>query len=89
MRYLIIIAVTGFTACAPFPELDGTISEAARNAPFPRLINIDTIAAPAPSEAPDLANLDARLARLNARAEALRGPVIDPGTTNRLDTGVR
>ena len=60
-------------SCADFPDLDGTIDETARNAPFPDLVNIADLTAglPEPTEDPT-ADIAARLARLEARAEALR-----------------
>ena len=69
MRLIILPLL--LSACASFPELEGTISDAARQAPYPRL-------APLPDTADGTvddginADLTARIAALNARAERLR-----------------
>lgn len=67
---LIIIAL--LSGCAEFPELDGTVDDAARNAPFPELVNLDALRGQvgASDATPD--NMAARIAGLNARADALR-----------------
>ncbi len=70
MRHVLILALT-LAACGPsLPELDGQLSEAARNAPYPNLIPLG----------PALNQTDALLPRdaateglsLEARAESLR-----------------
>ncbi len=58
-------------ACTPFPQLDGTISDAARNAPYPELTPI--LAQPDIGNASTVeADMAARIAALQARAERLR-----------------
>ncbi|MFN3663470.1 MAG: hypothetical protein ACK4TM_12050 [Yoonia sp.] len=61
-------------ACADIPALDGTVTEEARNAPYPRLLPLDAQPAPIVVQTGDM---DARVAALQRRAEALRR--IDPG----------
>ncbi|MEM8537202.1 MAG: hypothetical protein AAGF56_04995 [Pseudomonadota bacterium] len=57
------------TACAEFPALDGTISDAARDAPYPTLTPIPV----SPQQGVDVtADLQARSAALQARAARLR-----------------
>ena len=58
-------------ACATFPALDGTISDAARNAPYPTLTPVP----PLPGATVDAADaaMAARIAALQARAARLRG----------------
>lgn len=57
------------SACAQFPALDGTISDAARAAPYPQLTPIpDFDAAPVQADPA----MDARIAALQARAASLR-----------------
>ncbi len=65
-----IVMICGLTACTQFPALDGTISDAARDAPYPQLTPIPSF----PQSNVDTAEneLQARLAVLNARAERLR-----------------
>lgn len=66
----ICIAFTLFlAACAEFPALDGTISDAARDAPYPKLQALPdpTVGLPAAD-----ATLNDRIAALRARADQLR-----------------
>ncbi|KJZ19772.1 hypothetical protein [Loktanella sp. S4079] len=56
-------------ACAEFPALDGTIGEAAQEAPYPRLRQLPEFDAPMRNTDEELA---ARVAALQARAERLR-----------------
>ena len=71
MRCLPFVILIGLTGCATFPELDGTISDAARNAPYPRLTALPaTETGPVPDTTE--AAMAARVAALNARAERLR-----------------
>lgn len=73
MRYALPILFL-LAACADIPALDGTLSDAARAAPYPRLLPLgDT---PAPMTLEDSA-MDARVAALQRRADALRQ--INPG----------
>ncbi|WP_322895157.1 MULTISPECIES: hypothetical protein [unclassified Yoonia] len=73
MRYALPF-LFALTACADIPALDGSLSDAARAAPYPRLLPLTD--PPAPVAAEDSA-IDARLAALQQRADALRQ--IDPG----------
>lgn len=68
MRYAMLLLVP-FCACADFPELEGTIGDAARQAPYPTLTEIP--AAPAATGTEDAA-LRARIASLQARAARIR-----------------
>lgn len=56
-------------ACAQFPALEGTISDAARDAPYPRLTPLPDMP---PSGDTDTAAIEARIAALQARATVLR-----------------
>lgn len=69
LPFLLILA-----ACADIPALDGTVTEAARNAPYPRLAPLEDQPAPIIAE---MDGMDDRLAALQRRAAALRA--IDPG----------
>lgn len=62
-------ALICLTACAQFPALEGSISDAARNAPYPRLTPLPVL--PAESNA-DEAAMPSRIAALQARAAILR-----------------
>lgn len=70
MRFLVVLlAVSAFSACAPFPELDAMGPEGATPPP---LLPIDALlaqaGAPAPDPGPALAS---RAAALRARAAAI------------------
>jgi hypothetical protein len=64
--FFFFVALSG---CANFPALDGTISDAARAAPYPTLTQLPQITAVAPEDEDQLA---ARVAALQARAARLR-----------------
>lgn len=87
-RLLVLMAL--LAACARFPVLDDMAANADAIAPFPRLIPL----APLIAQADALANLppppsqEGRISALNARAAALRGPIIDPDTRARMQAGV-
>lgn len=68
LPFLLILA-----ACADIPALDGTVSEAARIAPYPRLAPLADQPAPVTDETD---GMDDRLAALQRRVAALRA--IDP-----------
>ena len=68
MRHAIALALF-LTACTPFPELAGTITDAARQAPYPVLTPIPELTA---AEASETDVLQARIAALQARAARLR-----------------
>ncbi|KQI71074.1 hypothetical protein AN191_15270 [Loktanella sp. 5RATIMAR09] len=57
------------SACATFPALDGTISDAARQAPYPTLTQLPSLP---PVSGSENADLQARIAALQARAAQLR-----------------
>ena len=73
-KSLIIIAL--LSGCAEFPALDGTVNAAARNTPFPTLINLDTLRSQIDDSFAGTSavtdGMAARVARLNARADELR-----------------
>ena len=90
MRLWVLISFLAATNCAPFPELDGTIDEEARTAPYPTLINISDLNAQTAPEPPEaLADIENRLSRLDATANALRGPVVDDESRARLEEDIR
>ncbi|QGY00401.1 hypothetical protein EI983_12540 [Roseovarius faecimaris] len=78
-------------ACAEFPELDATLSDAARAAPYPQLLPVEELNARVgepriDAEAAD--GIEARVAALKARAARLRGTVLDSSTRARMQTGI-
>ncbi len=64
LPFLLILA-----ACADIPALEGTVTEAARNAPYPRLAPLADQPAPIAAETD---SMEDRLAALQRRAAALR-----------------
>lgn len=89
IRPILIVLVLPLFGCADFPALDATVSEAARSAPFPDLINIEELRATSAPASSELPSLDLRTANLQARADRLRGPVVDADTLVRMENGVR
>ena len=75
------------SACAPFPEIGGSVAEG----PYPTLAPIDTLLdAPEPQATPEEAtNLANDADNLRARAERLRRPVLTRAERARLTGGVR
>ena len=68
MRLMPFILVT-LAGCADFPALDGTVTDAARAAPYPTLQPLGQIDA---SDSDTDTQLTARVAALQARAATLR-----------------
>ncbi|MDX8347690.1 hypothetical protein SLH49_06800 [Cognatiyoonia sp. IB215446] len=68
MRYVLLVLMM-LSGCATFPDLDDSITDAAREAPYPSLepLPSDPFAIPAAEVA-----LDERIAALQARAARLR-----------------
>lgn len=69
MRFIWPLFFLILTACATFPALEGTISDAAREAPYPTLTQLPSLPPVSVSENTDL---QARIAALQARADQLR-----------------
>ncbi len=68
MRFLIITLLC-LSACTQFPELEGTISDAARDAPYPKLSQVP-IAPPVSGIEQEI--LQDRIAALQSRAARIR-----------------
>lgn len=66
---LILCSFVLLSACASFPQLEGTISDAARAAPYPPLTQLPTIPPARGAEADDLQD---RIAALLERAAQIR-----------------
>ncbi|SNR25737.1 hypothetical protein [Puniceibacterium sediminis] len=77
-------------ACAQFPELDSTQTPGVADAPYPRLVPIETLLVSDPPRAtPEMrAGVLARAEALRARAALLVGPVVDAQTQSRMESGV-
>lgn len=86
-----LVVGLGLSACAEFPELDAALSDEARAAPYPTLLPVEDLNARVgePRIAPDAADaIEARVARLKARAARLRNTVLDSPTRARLQAGI-
>lgn len=85
----LMISLLGLIACGDIPDVGGAQAEAARNAPYPDLVRLDTLLnaqqnTPTPITAASIATTNDRIAQLRARAARLRGPVIDPATRSQM-----
>ena len=93
MRARLALALwTALTACTPFPQLDSTIADDLKDAPYPQLVPLDSLDTQlAQSRLTDesLAGMEARTARLRTRAAGLRRTVIDAPTRQRMSQGVQ
>lgn len=83
----------GLAACSEFPELDGVMSDQARDADYPTLLPFETLFAqaygPTRLDARSGASLAARADALRRRAEALkRTRLIDPASRRRMQAAV-
>lgn len=88
---LALFLIAALTACSQFPQLDETVGDAARKAPYPDLIPIEKFHAQIPDtliEPTTAPQVEARVAQLKARAARLRGSVIDNATRTRMQQGV-
>lgn len=87
---LILFLVAALSACSQFPELDATVSDDARDAPFPDLVPIESLTARIGQDriTPDMPGT------VEARAEGLRSQAgrrtataaPDPARVARLKT---
>ena len=89
-RHAITIAIlAGLVGCGDIPNVGARQAEAARNAPYPDLVNLDGLLAaaqnqPARITPTSVATTNTRIAALRARAARLRGPVIDAATRSQM-----
>lgn len=90
MRAAALALFLALGACSGFPELEGTIPADVENADYPDLVPLEPLlarAAPAVADPVETsAALDARVAALRARANALqRRAILNNGTRTRLN----
>lgn len=91
MRSFALILVFGLSACTQFPELDGAVTAHGSDANYPDLVPIEPIlaqAASGPRTDQTTDQLSSRVAALKARANRLRGRVVDTSSRDRMRTGV-
>lgn len=88
---LALALCAALAGCAAHPELDGTVSDEIRDASYPDLVPIETLAAQMQDNriTPEFGPaIELRVARLKARAARLRGLVIDRDTRARMAGGI-
>lgn len=79
------------SACAQAPVLSTSEGDDGGAAPFPRLLPLSQIQNGIPVArvtTASVSELDARLARLRARAGDLNRPVVDPATRDRMQGAI-
>ena len=80
----IALAVSVSGCAQDLPELRGSISPEAQNAPYPQLVPLDALVARSKAGttvAAETAGLEGRLARLKRKAAALKGRSVLDGAT--------
>ncbi|QQA43676.1 hypothetical protein [Pelagovum pacificum] len=93
MRFVLLSLL--LAGCASIPALDGRVSDEVAALPYPDLVPLGPVVAEgralgqggATGEALSTA-VDSRAAALRARAAALRPPVVDDATRDRMARGV-
>jgi len=92
MRFIALILPLALMACTQFPELDGPVFNAGKDAKYPKLLPVDALLAQSNSTGPSpeetASTLSARIAALQDRAAQLRGSVVDTNTQNLIKNGV-
>ena len=79
------------TACTQFPVIEGRVSDDVRDGPYMDLVPVETLRAGLPETQvtdADITAVEARIARLRARAARLSGAVVDSGTRARMTQGI-
>lgn len=87
----VLAASVSATACARFPELDARTADIDPQTPYPALVPLDPLLARVADDQiteDTEASIEARVAGLRARANAMRGDVIDDETRTRMSEGV-
>ena len=88
----LLFILAALAACTQAPSLDGTVPADLENAPYPSLIPLDRLEAPASAPEVEAAriggDLSARVAALKAKAARMQGPVVSEDTRARMDAGV-
>lgn len=88
---IVTTAVLLATACTQFPVIEDRVSEDVRDAPYMDLVPIETLRTGMPEDQladTDATAVEARVARLRARAARLSGAVVDNQTRTRMSQGV-
>lgn len=93
--FLSVLTLCLPAACTQFPALDGSVTPELRDAAYPDIVPLGSLLAQAdaargaPRAGPAVQDaLEDRVARLRARAERLRGPVIEAPIKARMQRGL-
>lgn len=86
---VLMLSLIGLIACGDIPNVGGAQAEAARNAPYPDLVRLDTLLnahrnTPTRITPASTVTTNDRIAQLRARAARLRGPVVDAATRSQM-----
>jgi hypothetical protein len=88
----LVILLAAVAGCSALPDIDSAISPQAEAAPYPELVPLESITLTESAQEADpfavQTILEGRVARLRARANALRGSVFDGGERQRLEAGL-
>jgi len=91
VRFTVSLAVfIALAGCADFPALDASVSDRARQADYPKILPLEAFfrQTARPSASFLTGPLPTRARNLRARAQALRGPVIDPASRARMQAAL-
>lgn len=92
MRAASLFLLLCLGACAKFPQLDDRIDAAARDAPYPTLTDISPLLVQANTVVPGntavAQDIAGRVSGLTARANALRGGIIEQPVLARMRRGI-
>lgn len=88
----VVAVLLVLAGCADQPDLESTISDSVRAAPYPDLVPLEPLLATSGPRRDKIDNpetdLAARRDRLQQRAQRLSGTVVDTDTRTRMRTGV-
>ncbi|MBZ8118678.1 hypothetical protein KUD11_08450 [Roseovarius sp. LXJ103] len=85
--YFTLLIPLCLAACSQFPELDASVSDSVREARYPDLVplaQLDVAAREGRITDETTEGTEARIAELEARADRLRGRVLDAPSRERL-----
>jgi hypothetical protein len=90
---IVMFAFLGLLNCGTIPELGSTQAAAARAAPYPDLVPLDTLINAAETIQPQITpasiiTTNSRISQLRARAAGLRGPVVDRATRMQMRAAI-
>jgi len=91
LRSFIVATLIAVAGCSQFPELEASVTDETRDAPYPKLVPLETLQARIGDEriTPEMGQtVQVRATRLKSRAARLRRTIIDDSTRSRMRNGV-